>query len=341
MYYVGLDVHVNKSCLCILDDHGRQVKQKTIHGPWAELFKALRQIDAPFDICYEASCGYGHLHDHLQKIASRVAVAHPGHLRLIFRSKRKNDRVDAQKLAKLLYLDEVPGVYVPAIDIRDWRAMIEQRTRTVHKRVRTKNNIRALLRAVGLAPGPRIKKLWTKAGRLWLHQLDELTDNDRFRLDMLVDELEHFDQQIKRIESHLQRISQKHPGVDLLLTTPGVGQRTAEAMVACIDRPSRFTHNKTIGAYLGLVPSQDQSGSTNRLGHITRQGPATLRKLLTEAAWQGIRQSPDIRRYYERICRGDDGRKKIAIVATAHYLARVLLAMLKTGEAWRATPAGG
>ena len=61
-------------------------------------------------ICFEATCGYGPLHDALAKFASRVVVAHPGRLRLIFRSKRKNDRVDAQKLAKLLHLDEVPAV---------------------------------------------------------------------------------------------------------------------------------------------------------------------------------------------------------------------------------------
>ncbi len=118
-------------------------------------------------------------------------------------------------------------------------------------------------------------------------------------------------------------------------TIPGVGPRTAEAVVAYVDDPRRFTRNKRIGSYFGLIPSQDESGGVNRLGHISRQGPATVRKLLTEAAWQGIRHSTHIRSIFERAQHNDSGRKKIALVATAHYLVRVMLSMLLSGESWR------
>jgi transposase len=141
-------------------------------------------------------------------------------------------------------------------------------------------------------------------------------------------------QQIRRVEMELNSIGQAHPGVYLLRTIPGVGPRTAEAMVAYIDDAKRFTSNKKIGSYFGLVPRQDQSVK-NRLGHITKEGPARVRKLLAEAAWQGYRRSPHIRAYFERIQGGKPDRKKIALVATAHYLARVMLAMLSTGECWR------
>ena len=121
----------------------------------------------------------------------------------------------------------------------------------------------------------------------------------------------------------------------MLRGIPGVGLRTAEAVVAYIDDPQRFGSVRTIGSYFGLIPTQHQSAGSNRMGHITRQGPSTVRKLLTEATWQGIRRSPEIRARYERIQHGDPDRKKIALVATAHYLLRVMLAMLKSGEAWR------
>lgn len=286
MYYVGLDVHLRRSNLCILDELGRKVKALTVRGPWPMMLDAIEKIDQPFAICYEASCGYGYLYDRLTKLAQRVVVAHPGQLRLIFRSKRKSDRIDAEKLAKLLYLDEVPGVYAPSADTRGWRAMIEHRVRLVCKRVRTKNGVRALLRGCGVV-APR--GLWGKKGRVWLEQLELEDPYDRLRLDMLVEELGHFDRQIGRVEAELDRRAAAHPGVCLLRTIPGVGARTAEAFVAYIDQPSRFTHNKAIGSYLGLIPSQDQSGAANRLGHITGDGPATLRKLLAEAAWQGVR----------------------------------------------------
>ena len=83
-----------------------------------------------------------------------------------------------------------------------------------------------------------------------------------------------------------------------------------------------------------MVPSQDQSGNRNRLGHITREGPAVVRQLVAEATWQALRRSPTVRAYFERVRRGDPQRKKIALVATAHYLVRVMLALLKRGTTW-------
>jgi len=58
MWYVGLDVHLKTSSMCMLNEHGEQVRQRTIRGSWAILLKFLREIERPFAICYEASCGY-------------------------------------------------------------------------------------------------------------------------------------------------------------------------------------------------------------------------------------------------------------------------------------------
>lgn len=334
MFYVGLDVHVRQTSICILDSNGLRVKQFQMRGFPRNIVAALEEIDGPFEVCFEASCGYGYLHDLLTKVAKRVVVAHPGHLRLIFRSKRKNDRLDAEKLAKLLFLGEVPNVYVPNQDVRAWRQLIEYRSRLVAKRTRTKNTCRALLRGLGIvAPGEF--SLWTKRGFAWLASLAFDSPLHALQRDMLIEELQTFNTQIRRLENELRKYSRNNPAVALLRTIPGVGQRTAEAVVAYLDDPHRFRSNKSIGSYLGLVPCQDQSGSVNRLGHITREGPATVRRLLTEAAWQGVRRSPRVRNYFQRITHGDPDRRKIALVATAHYLARVMHAMLKSGEPWR------
>lgn len=79
-----------------------------------------------------------------------MVVAHPGHLRLIFRSQHKYDRADTEKLAKLLYLDEVPTVHVPGSDTRAWRGLTEHRHRCVAARTRAKNALRVLLRTHGI-----------------------------------------------------------------------------------------------------------------------------------------------------------------------------------------------
>ena len=110
MYFVGLDVHARCSSLCIVDHAGRSVKRLEVRGAWPKLMdEVAASVPRPIAVCYEASCGYGYLHERLSRLAERVAVAHPGKLRLIYGDKRKNDRVDAQKLAKLLCLDAVPG----------------------------------------------------------------------------------------------------------------------------------------------------------------------------------------------------------------------------------------
>ena len=121
----------------------------------------------------------------------------------------------------------------------------------------------------------------------------------------------------------------------MLRTVPGVGARTAETLMAYIDDPWRFDRAGQVASYFGLVPCQDASAGVNRLGHITKQGPGTARKYLVQAAWQGLQRSAVIRSYFERICRGQKARRKIALVATAHWLLRCMFAMLRSGEVWR------
>lgn len=332
MRYVGLDAHLRQSTICVLDDRGRKVLTRSIRGRWSEVLKELEGIRRPFAVCFEASTGYGYLHDHLRTMACRVAVANPGQLRLIFRSKRKNDRVDAEKLAKLLFLDEVPPVHVPSMEVRSWRRLIGHRQKLIAERTRVKNSIRAMLRSQGVT-APR--GLWSRRSTSWLQTAELSTELDAVQRDVLLGRLRALVEMIDRVERALNRVACRHPGVQLLKTVPGVGNRTAEAVVAWVDEPGRFQRVRAIGSYFGLVPSQDASGSVNRLGHITREGPSAVRSLLTEAAWQAIRRSERVRSFYERVKRGESERRKIALVATAHYLLRAMLAMLRTGEVWR------
>lgn len=332
MRYVGLDVHWRTSTFCVLDESGRKLMTRTIKGPWSDLIAELSRLERPFAICFEASTGYGTLCERLERVAQRVVVAHPGQVRLIFRSRQKNDRVDAEKLAKLLFLDEVPPIHVPGAAVRSWRRMIEHRQSLVHERARVKNGLRALLRNHGVEIP---KSPFSKQGLVWLAGVDLPTELDTLQRDQLFERLRRVEEMLERAEAALNRISQKHAGVQLLKTIPGVGDRTAEAVVAWVDDPRRFRRAGGIGRYFGLIPRQDASAGMNRLGHITREGPATVRALLTEAAWQASRRSPRVHGFFERVRRGDRARRKIALVATAHYLLRVMLAMLQSGEVWR------
>ena len=299
MYYMGMDVHAKVSMICVLDEGGKPVREVKVRGDLGHLVGAvavLKNALGRLKVCYEASCGYGWLHDQLRSLGCQVQVAHPGKVRLIFRTKRKNDRIDAQKLALLLYLDQVPLAHVPPAERRQWRSLIEYRQRLVSRR------------------GAAIQR------------------------DQLLEELQTVADQIRRVERILKTQADREPAVSLLTTIPGVGVRTAEAVAAYIDDPNRFRRNKSVGCYFGLVPCENTSVKA-RFGHITKEGPATVRKLLVEATWQAIRRDAHVRAYFDRVQRGDPNRKKIAVVATAHHLLRVMHAMFRTGEVWRSAAA--
>lgn len=335
MYSIGIDTHARTHAVCILAEDGRVVKEFVVNGGVELLATRLKgAVDGPFRVCYEASLGYGTLYDRLAPIAAEIQVAHPTHLRAIFRSKRKTDRVDAQKLARLLRLGEVPLVHVPSAPVREHRVTIEHRRRLVDKRTRAKNGLRALLRSQGI-DAQRGQGLFTVKGRAWVRELAFASPLTALRRDQLLREVEHLTEEIKEVTHALEGVVADDPQVALLRTIPGVGARTAEAFVAYVDDVDRFASVRHAAAYFGLVPCLDQSAGTARYGRITRQGPATARKLLTEAAWRSIALSPSMRAYFERIKGGKKDRSGVAIVAVAHRLVRVMTAMLKSGQPWK------
>ncbi len=155
------------------------------------------------------------------------------------------------------------------------------------------------------------------------------------RLELLLEQLDELRKKIERITDTLDQIAAGDQRAGLLMTIPGIGPLlplrpswpTWMIPIDSVPGPS--------GRTSGLVPREDSTGDHRRLGHITQEGPSTMRKLLTEAAWRGVSGSTKIQAVFDRRLQGDKHRRKLALVATAHWLCRVMLAMLKTGEAFR------
>lgn len=330
--YVGLDIHLRFTAVCILDANGKVIKEQVVRGHSPEVCQFLREeVAGTFDVVFEACDGYGLWHERLGRIARRVAVAHPNHLRAIWNTKRKTDRIDARKLAKLLMLNLVPVVHVPAVNIRDWRMLIQHRKSLVQKQTAIKSRLRAILRRNHVkAP----KNLWSRTSRKWLASQELVAAGELLQRDMLLEDMTHVEAQILRVEVDLNARAEAHAGVVLLKTIPGVANRTAEAVVAWIDDVSRFGRTKQVGAYFGFTVCEDSSGGKQRLGHISREGPGIVRQMLVEAVWRIRRFDPLVRKWVEQVMHGQDKRRNIAVVATAHKLARCMFAMLRSGEVW-------
>jgi transposase len=254
--------------------------------------------------------------------------------------KRKTDKDDARKLADLEALGHLPTVVLPDPPTRQRRMLIAYRQELVTQRVRCQNRIRGLFAGVGL-PTPVGAKAWSETGLAGIaaqaKPLAECRPDELWR-GMLADAVAEYRSCVARlsdIEASLDRLGDADAATQLLQSIPGVGPRTAEAVAAHLGDPKRFASAKQVGAYAGLVPTQYQSGTTDRKGRITRRGPGLLRKLLVECGWVMLRYNRWARDLYARLTAGGTSRKKPAIVAIARQLLVRCWAMLKSGERWR------
>jgi transposase len=149
----------------------------------------------------------------------------------------------------------------------------------------------------------------------------------------LIEQLELLEGQVKRVTMYLDSYLSSQAGGGLLMSIPGVGPRTAEAVLAYTDDVRRFGNSKEYCSYFGLTPRLDESGTSRRLGHISKLGPSVVRWVLCESSWKVIRKSKGLRAFYEQVMsNGQAGRKKIAIVAVCRKLLSIMRAMMLTGE---------
>ncbi len=253
------------------------------------------------------------------------------------RVKRKTDRDDALKLAKLCASDQLPTVHIPKLAVRQHRALIKYRHALIDRRTGIKNTIRSLLDAQGLSL-PGRSRGWTIASLDELKRLSRpLAQCDAANLwrGQLASELTMFEQVttlIKEADKKLDALAAGDERVTRLRTIPQVGARLAELVVTTLDDARRFKTAKQVSCYAGLVPKQYQSGQMNRLGRITGQGPGLLRRVLVQVAW-GLQRRTETRGHavFERLCHGQRTRRKQAVVALARKILCWCWAMLRDG----------
>jgi len=229
--------------------------------------------------------------------------------------KKKTDREDARHILRLLLEDRFPQIWVPSWENRDVRQLLWHRHRMVQMRTRIMNQ----LQAVALNEGLRCKKrLWRERGRQQLESFQLAPWASRRRRDLL-ELLDRLNPTIAELSQAIEQEVEKYPAAQRLMTHPGVGVLTALAFVLIIGEAERFGCGKQIASYLGLVPEEDSSGESRRLGHISKQGSRILRFFLVEAAQVTVRSDPEWRSKFFHLAlrRG----RKIAKVAMARRLA--------------------
>ena len=337
MVYVGMDVHQASTTFCVFDPQAKKGRQyRTLTRPTiaASFEEVLGALGGRCQVAFEVGPQAQWLAKIVRPLAAEMQVANPSRIPWLFRDGRKNDRLDARKLATLLYLNQLPTVHLPPAEVSAWRALINHRRTLVKRRTMIKNQARSILRA--FAYRCPYWSCWTGKGWRWLQSLT-FDEARRMMMDTLLAEVGFINARIAEIEKQLGAIAAIHPNVALLRTIPGVGPRTAEAIVAFTDRVDRFPDRKRFASYFGMTPTEDSSGPVVRRGGISKRGPSVVRWVLVEAAHQGVRRCPALRAFFDRIERGKPGRKKRAIVATGRKLLSIAYAMMRDHRAYDPT----
>jgi transposase len=260
-------------------------------------------------------------------------------------TKKKTDREDALKLARLSSMNQVPLVHVPQRPVRQWRSLILYRHKLVERRTAIKNAIHAILVSEGKAMS-RGPKAWSEESmsqlRLLARPLEECAKDDLWRghLQMELENLDDLQKQVAKAELKLDALGQADAGVIRLQTIPGVGPRLGELVVAMIDDPKRFKNARQVGAYAGLTPRRYQSGAMDRSGRISRRGSGKLRKVLVQVAWGMLRNNTHGSKVFQQISKGQKSRRKQAAVALARRVLCWSWAMLRDGTDWHDPQAG-
>jgi transposase len=340
---LAVDLGRYKSVACVYPRVTREHTFRTIDTTPEDLGRLLARHPGAV-VVVEACANAGWVRDHAAAAGYPVKVANTAAESWKFQHlKRKTDRDDALRLAELEAIGQLPSVCLPDPPTRQRRMLIAFRQELVGQRVAAQNRIRSVLLGQGL-PAPRGHRAWTAPGLAGIARLARpLADcgpDDLWRgmLDLALTAYRQAVELVAVAEAKLDELGKASPRVQLLDTVPGLGPRTAEAVVAHLDDPHRFKSGKQVGAYGGLVPRQFQSGEDDRRGRITRRGPAVLRKLLVQCAWAMLRYNRWARAVFDRLSRGK-ARRKQAVVALARRVLVRCWAMLRDNRPWRPDPA--
>lgn len=342
MKIVALDLGKFKTVACIyVEGKADFITLNTCRKEFAELLKQHAADVVVFETCTAA----GWLSDLCEELDQPFFVANPnGEAWKWSTVKRKTDKDDALKLAKLTAMNQLPTVHVPSRATRAKRSLLKFRKSIVTARVKLQNEIRALWQAQGLAPLPAGKCGWTQECLATLtEQSKPLTDCGpadfwRGQLSLHLASFIHIVAQEKAIDRKLDALAKTDESVKRLMTIPGVGRCTAEIICAYMDDPKRFQNGRQVSSYAGLVPQQYQSGQQDRRGRITKRGARILRSAIVECGWLLVRYNGWAQQLMQRLTSGQKTRRKQAIVALGRRLLVRCWAMLRDGTDWSWTP---
>jgi transposase len=263
-----------------------------------------------------------------------ITVAHPTELAWIVRSKKKNDRADSLKIAKLHLAGLLPESHLLGREEQIERDLLIQRVKLGVEIGRMKSSILSYLTREGVTQSfPETTDNFSAARRLAIQSLKFDDDRD-IVLGTMIDRLEFMEGQCGPLEERIRKNASENKYVRLIMSIPGVDYYLASLYASYIGDPHRFPSFDHVASYLGIIPVSKDSSNVRRRGRMSKDGPSIARWTLGVMVDTVKLRNPDIKRYYDGV-KKRKGRAGPARVLTMKKLARMIHHMLITEQNWR------
>ena len=334
---VGIDLGDRFSRYCVVNQGGEVMEEGRIATTAAALERHFGGAERQ-RIAIECGTHSPWVSRLLRRLGHEVWVANTRKLRAITASESKNDRNDAEKLARFAAYN--PQLLSPIEHRSPERQrdlnLLQARDTLVRARTMLVNALRGLIKSAGYrlpkcsteafarVAGKAIPAGYEPAARPLIQQVAQLTE------------------QIQGMDKQIEELAKRYPEIERLRSVPGVGPVIAAAYVLTLDSPTAAENSRAVGAFLGLRPRQSQSGDSDPQHRISKTGNDFLRRLLVQAAHYVLgRFAPDsqLRRWGLKLAASGGQRgKKRAVVAVARKLAVLLHHLWRSGESYRPFP---
>jgi len=338
--FVGIDLGDKNSVARIAVDREKSERMGFVNNRagrqrlFEEVKRRAEKIGGTVVMAYEASaCGFV-LQDEAEAKQIKCWVLAPTKMEKSAeqRSHKNDDRDSDDVLEKLrgyvLAGNRLPTIWVPDSQTRDDRELIRMRLELAEKQTQVKAQIQMMLKRHGIEKPSGLGTSWSVAYKRWLQGMAE---SERFgwgmrqALSSLLRQLDFMESELKRVDKPVEQLAcdPRHKAIIEELTQEcGVGVLTAMVYRTEIGYAGRFRRGRQVGKFAGLTPKSHESGQQNdRKGHISRQGPPRLRKMLCQASWSHVRHDRRAQQTYQQLLSRNPKKKKIAIVAVMRRLA--------------------
>jgi len=322
-YYVGLDVSLKQTSICVVDQAGLVVREGVV-GSDPEAISVFVRSKAPgaVRIGLETGPTSTWLWTELKRLDLPVICIDARHAKAVLKMQiNKNDRNDAIGIARIMQTGWFKEVHVKDIDSHSVRALLASRALLVKIKRDLENHIRGLLKNLGLVIGRATFNVFAVRAEELIEDRPDLVAAVR----PLLEARNAVEQQVSELDRKVMKLARRDAQVQRFMTVPGVGPITALAFKATIDDPARFARSRSVGAYVGLTSRRHASGEIDWSGRISKCGDAMLRSYLFEAAGVLLTRVPKwstVKAWGTRLAKRNGLRK--AKVAVARKLAVIL-----------------